>query len=221
MGKRIRTVGLPAALSVLCVTSAVAAGGSRIEDTAAPPPTPEQQANERYNEGLSARDSAWRLEKKLAEAPQEKQAKIEKKIRGAYEDAVRHFTAAVGFAPDHYQALGSLGYAHRQLGDYEQALGAYDAALELNPHYAEAIEYRAEAYLGLGRINEAQNAYRILAEKDAELAAELLGAMRTWIDARRADPAGTDTARMDGFQRWVEDRGEAAGVSSQRKSRSW
>ena len=127
--------------------------------------------------------------------------------------------AAVGFKPDHHQALGSLGYAYRQLGNFENALGAYDAALELNPDYAEAIEYRGEAYLGLNRINEAQNAYRVLFEKNVDLAAELLGSMEAWIEARRAEPAGVEVAQLDGFARWVEDRDQAATGSSLHKGR--
>jgi tetratricopeptide (TPR) repeat protein len=209
-----------AGLAVMSFLPALGAGGSKIEETSPPPPSPEQQADARYNEGLAARDSAWRLEKKLAEAPEAKQAKLQKKIRRAYEDAARHFTTAVGFAPDHYRALGSLGYAQRQLGEYEEALRAYDAALELNPDYVEAIEYRGEAYLGLGRINEAQNAYRILSEKDPGLAVELLGAMHSWIDARRAE-ADADTTQLDGLQAWVDDRGAAADGSSLHKSRAW
>jgi tetratricopeptide (TPR) repeat protein len=201
---------------------ALAAGGSKIEepDTTAPP-SPEQQAAERYNQGLQYRDDAWRLQKKLdkPDTPVAKRAKIEKNIRRAYESSVRELTAAVGFKPDHFQALGSLGYAYRQLGDFQNALGAYDAALELNPDYAEAIEYRGEAYLGLNRINEAQNAYRILFEKNADLAAELLGSMEAWIAARRAAPGEIEVAQLDGFARWVEDRDQAASGSSLHKGR--
>ena len=220
MRERIRDRLLLAALAGLCCGVALAAGGSRVDEPATPVQTPEQQANERYNDGLAARDNAWRLEKKLAGAPQEKQERIEGKIRGAYESSIRHFQAAVALDNGHSRALAGLGYAFRQLGDYEQAMAAYDAALEANPDYAEAIEYRGEAYLGLGRINEAQNSYRVLQEKNPELAAELLGAMGSWIAARR-EAGDADAAELDGLARWVEDRGQVADVSSLRKSRSW
>jgi len=215
----IRALVLPLLVAV-SVSAALAAGGSKLEEPEAAATGPEQQANERYNLGLAARDGAWRLEKQLAGAPAEQRDKLEKKIRGAYEEAVRHFRSAVALFPEHHQALGSLGYAQRQLGHYEEAMQAYDAALALAPDYVEAIEYRGEALLGLGRINEAQNAYRVLAEKKPDLAAELLGAMRSWIEARRSD-GGADAAQLDGLESWIADRGAVATGSSLHKSRSW
>ena len=114
----------------------------------------------------------------------------------------------------------ALGYAKRKLGDFDTALQAYDAALAINPDYGHAIEYRGEAYLGLGRINEAQNAYRILSEKDLTLAAELLGSMQAWIEARRAAPEGISAEQLDGFAGWVADR-ELTATGSTRHKGSW
>jgi len=211
-----------AVIFVLCALAlpAFASGGSKIEEEPAETPaSPEQQANEAYNSGLQHRDAAWRLTKKLSkpDVPEAKQEKMRKNIQRAYESAAKEFGAAVSHKPDHYQALTGLGYAYRQLGDYANAMQAYDAALAINPEYGEAIEYRAEAYLGLNRINDAQNAYRILLETNAELAAELLGSMQGWIEARREDLAGLELDRLDGFARWVEDREQQASGSSLHK----
>ena len=222
MPESIRLLLIVLAACALAGGPALAAGGSKIEEPdATAPPSPGEQAAERYNQGLQYRDDAWRLQKKLDDpgTPQAKRAKIEKNVRRAYESAVREFTAAVGFKADHYQALGSLGYAYRQLGDFERALDAYDAALEVNPRYAEAIEYRGEAYLGLNRINEAQNAYRLLLEMESDLAAELLGSMQAWIAARRAEPGSVAAAQLDGLARWIEDRDRSASGSTQHKGR--
>ena len=218
----MRTLRYLAIAVVLCgfAIPALASGGSKIEDVPVETPaSPEQQANERYNSGLQSRDNAWRLTKKLSkpDLPQAKQAKMQKNIKRSYENAVREFTAALSHQPNHYEALGGLGYAYRQLGDYANAMQAYDAALEINPDYAQAIEYRAEAYLGLNRINEAQNAYRLLLDKNAELASELLGSMQSWIEHRREDLAGLELSQLDGFAVWVEDRGQTATGSSLHK----
>lgn len=216
------TLVLCLALSGLAGSAALAAGSTPIKNTEdADRPDPETQADEHFNKGLTHRDEAWELQAKLDSAPEDQRAKIATKIRTAYEHAVGEFRAAVELNPRHHQALGSLGYAYRQLGRYESALEAYDAALDLDPDYSKAIEYRGEAYLGLNRINEAQNAYRVLSEKDPGLAAELLGAMQSWVAARRTDPAGVDVAVVNGFERWIEDRGAAASGSSLHKSRSW
>jgi tetratricopeptide (TPR) repeat protein len=219
-----RTLAPVATALALAVLPALGAGGSKIEEPSAPEPkSPEQQANERYNEGLAERDAAWRLEKKLVDpdTPAAKRTQLEKSVREAYANAARDFNAAIALHPGHFQALADLGYVARQLGDYAGALEAYGAALELKPGYARAIEYRAEAYLGLNRVVDAQNAYRELQEREPKLAAELLGAMESWITARRADPAGVDPAQVEGLALWIADRGAAAAGSSLHKTRSW
>lgn len=213
-----------ALLASICLSGLCLATGA----TKAPEPTTndepeltaEQQANVHYNEGLSYRDGAWKLTKKLAEMPEDKRAQAEKKIRGNYERAAELYTKAIQLTPSHYQALGALGYAKRQLGDFETALQAYDAALEIKPDYVNAIEYRGEAYLGLGRINEAQNAFRLLSELDPKLAAELLGSMKGWIEARREEPMGITNEQLDGFAGWIADRELSATGSTQHKG-SW
>ncbi len=224
MSSRLRTIVVLLLGIGLCCGGLQASGGSKVE-TAPIPKTPEEQARERYNQGLAYRDEAWRFIKKLAKpnTPEAKRAKMETKIGRAYDDAAREFSVAISLSPEFHQAYSGLGYVYRQLNDYPRALQAYDLALELDPDYAEAIEYRAEAYLGLNRINDAQNAYRVLLEQNPSLAAELLGAMRAWLQQRREEPAGIEVAQLDGFERWVEDRGEAAGEdkSSLRKSRTW
>jgi len=224
MGTRVRSVAVLLMLAGLTGSGLQASGGSSVKE-AAVPMTAEEQARQRYNQGLSFRDEAWRLQKKLAkpDTPEAKRAKLEKKLGRAYDLAFKEFAATISLSPRFHQAYGSLGYVYRQLGDYPQALEAYDMALEIDPDYSEAIEYRGEAYLGLNRINDAQNAYRVLLEQDPELAAELLGAMRAWLEQRRDEPAGVEVALLDGFEVWVEDRADAAGdeQSSLRKSRSW
>lgn len=222
MTKTLRLPTSLAAILLLTCSAVYAAGGSSIDSTAETA-TPEQQANEHYNEGLVNRDHAWKLQKKAAnsELPEEKRAKLQKKMRNAYERAIAEFTAAITLHPEHHQAFGSLGYVYRQTGDYAKALAAYGEALALKPDYAEAVEYRAEAYLGLNRIDDAKASYETLAQLNAKLAGELLHAMHAWVEQRRADPAGINVGALDAFERWVEDRGEGKVASTLRKSGSW
>ena len=228
MWTRMRTVVVLLTLVGPTYSGLEASGGSQVDpgqQAPVTPMTPEEQARQRYNDGLSFRNEAWRLQKKLSkpDTPEPKRAKLEKKLGRAYNRAFQEFAAAISLSPRFHQAYSSLGYVYRQLGDYPRALEAYDTALEIDPGYAEAIEYRGEAYLGLNRINDAQNAYRVLLTKDSDLAAELLGAMRAWLKQRRDEPTGVEVVTLDGFERWLEDRGDAASDdrSSLRKSRTW
>lgn len=189
-----------------------AAGGAPTQTPANLSQTPAEEADEHYNKGLELRDEAWELEKTAASGAEA--GKLDPKVEKKFRQAIREQTEATRLNPQHYQAYSSLGYALRRVGDYEASLKAYDRSLELAPRYAEAIEYRGEAYLGLGRVDDAKQAYLDLVPLNRELAGNLLGAMKTWVESRRQAPGGVDTATLESFSRWVAQRSELAEKSA-------
>ncbi len=193
-------------LVVFAASSALAAGSSRAQA----PRDPQDNAVMSFNDGLSSRDRAWKLEKQLATTQDAAaKAKLEGKILKAYQAAIRSQRNALRYNPDLFQAYGELGYALRKTGDHAAALEAYDKALSIQPGYAEAIEYRAEAYLGLNRIDEARQAYMALHNGgDATRAKMLADAMTKWLEQRRADPAGVPAEAIDEFATWLTQRTE-------------
>ena len=170
--------------------------------------TPQQKANTAYNRGLEYRNKAWRLEEQAATAEGEKAAKKAAKAQKSYQKAIGQFRIAVEQVPDFHQALGSLGYALLKTGQYEEALDAYDRALAIGPLYPEAIEERGEVYLGLDRIEEAKGAYMQLIRIDRERAAELMTAMKRWLDQQRGDAGGLSEEAIESFAVWIEERSE-------------
>lgn len=205
---------------LMMTTSLWASGGSSTSTTDRARPTeeepvltPEQQAEQRYNTGISMRDRAWKLEKKLEDADEKSRAKLEKKVGKAYKSAAREFEQAAKLMPGYFQAYGSLGYSLRKMGDYENALVAYGHALEIEPGYTEAIEYRAEAYLGLNRLGEARAAYMQLFDIDRPKADELMTAMSEWIEHHAAE-SGLDDQSLGEFKAWVQERSEMATKSA-------
>ena len=215
MNKISRSLYALAALALLPL-SLYAAGGS------APPQTnPEDEAAAAYKRGLEHRDKAWKLEEERDGATDEKQrAKLDNKIGKEYDKAIRAFQSATGSDPKMHQAYSSLGYALRKAGRFEESLAAYNQALELQPDYAEAIEYRAEAYLGLNRLDEVKEAYMQLFRDDRERADELMAAMENWVVQRREDSAGLDSASVEAFAGWVEERKKVAGSTARLDSES-
>ncbi len=193
-------------LVVFAASSALAAGSSRAQA----PRDPQDNAVMSFNDGLSSRDRAWKLEKQLATTQDAAaKAKLEGKILKAYQAAIRSQRNALRYNPDLFQAYGELGYALRKTGDHAAALEAYDKALSIQPGYAEAIEYRAEAYLGLNRIDEARQAYMALHNGgDATRAKMLADAMTKWLEQRRTDPAGVPAEAIDEFATWLTQRTE-------------
>ena len=163
-----------------------------------------------YNDGIAARDRAWQFEKELEAAQDAAQkTKLAEKIAKAYKSAVRAQRDAVRNDPKLFQAHAELGYALRKTGDYTAALQSYDRALALQPNYAEAIEYRGEAYLGLNRVIDARDAYLVLFNGgDATRSQMLATAMAKWIEKRRVDSAGVDTATIDELAKFLEQRTE-------------
>lgn len=199
-------------LVVLAASPAMAAGSR----AGSMPSTPGDDAMMSFNDGVSARDRAWKLEKELATAKDAAaKTKLEAKIAKAYQAAVRSQKNAVRYNPSLFQAYGELGYALRKTGDYPAALEAYDKALSIQPGYAEAIEYRAEAYLGLNRVDEARQAYMTLHNGgDATRAKMLAEAMTKWLEQRRADPAGVAAQAIEEFAKWLTQRTEISRTAS-------
>jgi tetratricopeptide (TPR) repeat protein len=183
-------------------------GGSR-SGLASPtqPRSPLDQVIDAYNSGVRYVNKAKDYENDAAKAASDdKRTKALDKARTAYSSALDQFKQAVGKKPDLFQAWNYIGFSQRHLGDYESALMAYERALELNPAYAEAVEYRAEAYLGLNRIEDAKSSYMRLFRDTRPLAAELMTAMRRWIDERQRDSKGVNSDDLSAFAKWVDER---------------
>ena len=215
-------------LAVLLLAPAVlsAAGGSSGSVPAAAPAaklTPQQKAMVAYNEGLEHRNRAWELEEAAAAAAGDKAAKKAAKAQKAYKKAIERFRSATDEVPNFHQAFSSLGYALRKTGQYQESLEAYDRSLAIDPRYTEAIEYRGEAYLGLDRIEEAKGAYMQLFQFDRARAAELMTAMKRWLEDRRSDAGELDEQAIEGFATWVEERSEMVAQVGKLASvgRSW
>jgi tetratricopeptide (TPR) repeat protein len=171
------------------------------------PALSEVQAIEAYNLGYAAiqrADHATALAEANSDPTEKRQAQT--MATEEYEQARRHFEAAVRLDAHLHEGFTYLGYANRKLGKHSQALEAYEHALELNPDYSYAIEYQGQAYLGLNRIDEARFNYLRLYALNKGQAKKLLQAMQSWLDAHKnSAPAGVD---MDSFAAWVAQRTE-------------
>ena len=173
--------------------------------------TPEEKAILSYKAGIKHRDKAAKYEQKaINESNEKKHAKLKKKITKEYQKAVDDYEKAIGHYQRSYEVHNSLGYALRKLGRFEESLAAYNASLDINPVFGEAIEYRGETYLGLNRLDEAKKAYMQLFQNDRVLADQLMAAMIAWIAERRDDAKGLDTAVVEQFADWVDERNELA-----------
>src|SRR5713101_2555326 len=73
--------------------------------------TPEQEAISLYNDGISYRDKAAKLETQAsAETDAKKREKLEAKAKDKHEDSIKKFARATEKNPNLFQAWGSLGY---------------------------------------------------------------------------------------------------------------
>ena len=221
--KNTRATGSVLALAATLLLPAVAsASGSGSSSMSLPKTnqqqqlTPEQEAVTFYNDGISYRDKAAKLEKEAeAEADTGKRQKLEAKAKDKHEDSIKKFVKATEKNPALFQAWGSLGYAYRKVGNYNASLAAYGKALEIQPNYTPAIEYRAEAYLGLNQLDSVKTVYMQLFTMDRPRADELAAAIDKWLEKRKTDRAGLDPAQLQEFSAWAAQRKQlAAQVSS-------
>ena len=207
------------AAALLLPAAGFADGGSSL-----PPPgkpaagrtlSPEEQATELYNDGNSYRDKAAALEQEAAAEPDaKKKEKLEKKALDKHESSIKKFAAATEKNPSLYQAWSNLGYAYRKTGKYTESLQAYDHALQIAPGYTPAIEYRGEAYLGLNRLDDVKAAYMALFTQDRFHADQLAAAIDKWIQKKRTEPSGVDSAALDSFAAWAAERKQLASQTS-------
>ncbi|MEN3339465.1 MAG: Anaphase-promoting complex, cyclosome, subunit 3 [Acidobacteriota bacterium] len=214
MSRTLKVAVLLAASVGLWQASAGANGSS------APPPssggsgslgmtslTPEERAIDAFKSGDGHRIKGRKLED---ESVTKKGADVEKSIvkaRGEFEKSLKDFQKAAELNPQLFQAYNGMGYGYRKTGDYAKALEMYDRAISMAPgFYPEAVEYRAEAYLSLNRIDDARKAYLELFAADRKQADALMAAMKNWVAARRANPAGVDASAIDGFEKWMTER---------------
>jgi tetratricopeptide (TPR) repeat protein len=212
---RIPLVSLAAAGLLFMAPGAAASGSSSMPRVQVPTPSPEQEAVESYNDGISYRDKAATLEKDAAaETDARKKEKLEAKAKDRHESSIKKFVTATRKDPKMYQAWGSLGYAYRKVGNYKDSLEAYAKALEIQPVYTPAIEYRAEAYLGLGRLDDVKAAYMTLFNADRPRADELAAAIDRWLEKSKASPGDLDPAKVDDFGKWASERKQLASQTS-------
>jgi len=215
---------LAAVLLAVSASSLYASGARPMQPTMSQQTSPRDMAVSSFNDGVHARDRAWKLEKELETAQDPgKQDKLRQKILKTYEADARSQREAIKNKPDMFQAWTELGYALRKSGDYPGALEAYDKSLSIMPNYAEALEYRAEAYLGLNRVTDARDAYLILYNGgDATRSQQLGEAMQKWVSSRRTDPAGAAPESVDQLATWLSQRTEIAAHSgTSAKAGSW
>jgi tetratricopeptide (TPR) repeat protein len=202
----------------LAIPGLAAASGSSAMSAPAPKmptATPEQEAVEYYNDGISCRDKADKYEAEAAaESGVPKKAKLLEKSKSQHESSIRKYLKAVAKNPQMVPAWGSLGYAYRKSGNLPAALEAYDKALALEKNYTPAVEYRAEAYLGLNRLDDVKSAYMLLFIADRKRADELASAMQKYVEKRQADPAGVDPEALQEFGKWVAERKQLASQTS-------
>ncbi len=202
-------------------TLGFAAGGS---SSVAPTLSPGQEALSDYDSGLEHNERGRELLAEAVEADGKDREKLLAKARKSFEKAERELRSAISKKPDLFQAHSSLGFALRSMGQYEAALESYDQALAVEPRYGEAVEYRAEAYLHLDRLDEAKEAYLTLFRSDREHAAQLMEAMKRWVEDRRAGGGSIDPAVVDAFESWIQERSEASaqvGDLELEVARSW
>src|SRR6202048_3881048 len=134
-------------LSACLLASGMSAGwGNGGGGRAAPPPmpreqTPQQKAQDAYNDGVREVKKADKAQAAAAQASDAgKKDKAAHEAQDRYAEALAKFQQATQLDPTLHEAWNYVGYANRKLGHYDEALAAYGKALTIKPGYAAALE---------------------------------------------------------------------------------
>ncbi len=213
MKRAVTAIALVALLAAPALIASGSSGGGMGSGSAPMPSmqqkSPHDQAVDYYNNAERRIDGLTKTHdemKAAAATDPKKAAKLQGKLAKGLENAAADLERAVKNDPSLFQAWSELGFTYRKMGKFKESLEAYDKALQISPNYTPALEYRAEAYLGLNRLDEAKKTYTDLFSGDRPKADALLLSMKSYVAARRADPAGLDAAQLDAFGKWVEER---------------
>ncbi len=129
------------------------------------------------------------------------QALADRGDAGDLDEAIRHFSAAVGIIHDYADAHFGLGIALEKRGRLDEAINEYQVAVEIKPDFVRAQNNLGVALAKRGRFDEAIAHYRRALESDSanaevhsDLAAALIKngqtaeAMRHFAEAIRLKP---------------------------------
>ena len=83
-----------------------------------------------------------------------------------YDQAIRHFDAALALKPDSAYALNNRGNIYNQQGNLDAALADFGAALKIAPHYSWAMLNRGIVLYDTGRFEESVAEFQQANEAD-------------------------------------------------------
>ncbi|GFZ16500.1 stress-inducible protein [Actinidia rufa] len=79
---------------------------------------------------------------------------------GNFEDAIRHFTAAIELAPKNHVLYSNRSAAYASLHQYAEALTDAEKTVELKPDWAKGFSRLGAAHMGLHHYEDAVSAYK-------------------------------------------------------------
>ncbi|MFQ5525339.1 MAG: tetratricopeptide repeat protein [Thermoanaerobaculia bacterium] len=159
-----------------------------------------------YHSGVRRMKSARKLEEKLADTPENKRAKMEKKIRSAYEGASQDFIQAIQNDSSMLEAYAELGTVMRALGKPDGALKVHASALKNSPDDSANFQGWADSLLALNMLGDATVAYSQMETTRPDRAAQLMEAMKRWLSQKRLDPGDLDPAHIERLEQWIQDQ---------------
>lgn len=110
---------------------------------------------------------------------------------GRWQEALEHYSRALGEFPDNAPTLNSLALAHLELGNLEQALELYRRAARFSPEDPLPVEKMAQIYKQTGRTDEAVKYSMQAAELHLKLR-DADKAINNWTRVIRLSPENID-----------------------------
>ena len=166
-----------------------------------------QQALMDFNKAKRRLSQAEKWDDKAARASsEEERTKLQERGVDAREEALKLFIQSIQLDSSRVDAYVALGDLLLLSGKPQEALQVVEVALERHADSNELLVTRGRAHLGLFQVEEAKADYEDLALLSPEDAGELLGALRSWLEAQRSRLGPEAAKAVADLDRWISER---------------
>lgn len=105
--------------------------------------------------------------------------------------AIKNYSAAIGFKSDYAEAYLSRGVIYASKGEFENAIQDYNTAIKLNPHYG-AYNNLGIAYANKGEFENAIQNYNTAIKLNPEFAPVYYNRGDAWLHLKEWEKAKAD-----------------------------
>ena len=134
------------------------------------------------------------------------QKKFGDKAKGAFDDAIGEYKAALKLDPRLVEAWVGMAGLMTRAARFDLAIQTYDKALAIAPDDVQALAGKGRAELAAFKVTEAKATYERIAATSAAAGHDFIHEMRAWLDATRPRLGPEMAQAIAQLDAWIAER---------------